>query len=156
MGYLNSGLKENYLNDFSNVNNLKILKILPKYIHNDELAEFCNEFFTALNKHVPVNKNTFDPIIRATWLTSSKRKLCFALALTLCPFIKRRANLISEIIILFVTLLHVLSKIYEWYMLDQMYIYFNQILSNYQCDSNKVTGLNTAFFWWWKNFKSSN
>ena len=87
------------MNDFSNVNNLKILKILPKYIHNDELAEFCNEFFTALNKHVPVNKNTFDPIIRAIWLTSSKRKLCFALALTLCTFIKRRANLISEIII---------------------------------------------------------
>ena len=87
------------MNDFSNVNNLKILKILPKYIHNAELAEFCNEFFTALNKHVPVNKNTFDPIIRAIWLTSSKRKLCFALALTLCTFIKRRANLISEIII---------------------------------------------------------
>ena len=46
--------------------------------------------------------------------------------LTLCPFIKRRANLISKI------LLPVISKVYEKCMFDQMYNYFNQILSK-QC-----------------------
>ena len=47
-----------------------------------------------------------------------------------------------------VSILPVLSKIYERCIFDQIYRKFNQVLSNISVDSDKVTALNIILFFW--------
>ena len=47
-----------------------------------------------------------------------------------------------------VSILRVLSKIYERCIFDQMYSYFNQILSKYQCGFQQGHSTQLAFFLW--------
>ena len=44
-----------------------------------------------------------------------------------------------------VTILPNFSKIYEMYLYDQMYKYFNHILSKWQCGLKKALAHNTVF-----------